>query len=223
MARAIQAADYLLGELDPSEHAEAERMWRDDPEFRADVERLRPVVDRLAELPPAGWEGIGAGPTQVPAPEPRTAGWLWPARRGLAAAASIALLAAGVAAGALIFGDSEDDPVVGDSVALDPLGPASAAAGGTGRVAGEAGGEASLAVSGLDPSEAGQYYELCLLDDAEQLVSLGSFRVPDSGDAEVRVPLPVDPASYRYLDVSLERVDEGPGHSGVSVLRGPLS
>ena len=222
MARAIEPADYLLDELEPAERAEAERMMREDPEFRSAVERLRPVVEQLAELPSAGWEGVGL-PAPTSAPQTAPAGPFWTVRRGLAVAASLVLVAAGVAAGALIFGDDDDGAVIGQSVSLDPLGPASDAAEATGQVASEAGGEAQLDVSGLSPSDEDQYYELWLLNDAEQLISLGSFRVPDSGRAEVRVPLPVDPASFRYLDVSLERVDEGPGHSGVSVLRGPLS
>ncbi len=62
-----------------------------------------------------------------------------------------------------------------------------------------------------------------MLGDGGSVVSLGSFRVTSSGDAELRVPVPVDPQLYRFLDISVERTDEGPDHSGNSVLRGPLS
>ena len=35
------------------------------------------------------------------------------------------------------------------------------------------------------------------------------------------LPLPTDPARFRYLDVSREPEDGDPGHSGLSILRGP--
>ena len=76
-------------------------------------------------------------------------------------------------------------------------------------------------VSGLAPSDGGAFYELWLLDDADRMVSLGSFRVPASGRAEIDVPLPVPVTDFRYIDVSREPDDGDPAHSGDSVLRGP--
>jgi anti-sigma-K factor RskA len=78
-------------------------------------------------------------------------------------------------------------------------------------------------VSGLPPTGPGSFYEVWLLDGPTRVMSLGGFRVPQSGDAEVTVPLPVDVADFRYLDVSVEREDGDPGHSGDSVLRAPTS
>ena len=43
------------------------------------------------------------------------------------------------------------------------------------------------------------------------------------GTARASLPLPVDPARFRYFDLSLEPADGDPGHSGRSVLRGPAS
>lgn len=80
-----------------------------------------------------------------------------------------------------------------------------------------------MRVRGLKPSARGDFYELWLLGDDGELVSLGSFRAPRSGAATVRVPLPVDPARYRYLDVSREPDDGDPGHSSISILRGPTT
>jgi hypothetical protein len=77
-----------------------------------------------------------------------------------------------------------------------------------------------LQVSGLAPSASGDFYELWLLDGPERLLSLGAFRVPASGSAEVTVPLPVEVTDFRFVDVSAERDDGDPGHSGASVLRG---
>ena len=83
-----------------------------------------------------------------------------------------------------------------------------------------ASGAATVDVSGLPPSARGQFYELWLLNSADDLVALGSFRVPASGDARVTVPVPGDPAGYRFVDLSVEPDDGDPAHSGDSVLRG---
>ena len=97
--REFDYAAYLLGELAPEELAAAERRLSEDPELRERVERLRPVVTRLEELPPEAWQDLS--PPAMP-PLPGTA----PARRRkraftlrplAAAAASLALVAVGVA------------------------------------------------------------------------------------------------------------------------------
>ncbi len=223
MDRRIEPVDYVLGELEPAERAEAERLLREDPRFRAEVERMLPVVDRLAELPAPAWEGLQTAETAFESAPGRSAR-RWALRPALAIAASVLLLVAGGVGGALLFGDDEGEEIAGGNViALEPVGFSTPDAKGTGEVSDQAGDDAVVRVSGLDPSGPGQYYELWLLSDPERLVSLGSFRVPESGRAEVRVPLPVDPRRFRFLDLSLERVDEGPEHSGISVLRGPLS
>ena len=79
----------------------------------------------------------------------------------------------------------------------------------------------SVRVSGLKPTGDGQFYELWLLGADKRLVGLGSFRVDEQGRATLNLPLPVDPKSFTYFDLSLEPSDGNPGHSGVSVLRGP--
>jgi len=76
-------------------------------------------------------------------------------------------------------------------------------------------------LAGLRPSSRGDFYELWLLGRDGELVSLGSFRVPASGRADLRVRMPVDPARFSFLDVSREPPDGDPDHSTVSVLRGP--
>jgi hypothetical protein len=50
-------------------------------------------------------------------------------------------------------------------------------------------------------------------------VSLGTFSVGPDGRARIRVPLSVDLQRFPVLDVSLERADGDPRHSGASVLR----
>jgi anti-sigma-K factor RskA len=76
-------------------------------------------------------------------------------------------------------------------------------------------------VTGLAPSAGRDFYELWLMDGTDRLVSIGSFRVPSSGSAEVAVPLPVPVRDFRFIDVSREPEDGNPAHSGDSVLRGP--
>ena len=220
MSADMTPVDYLLGELDPAERAEAERRLREDPAFRREVERLRPVVDRLEALPREGWAALAPPPLRMPGDEapaaarPRRA-WLRPAA---AAAIACALLGVGVAAG-LVVGSRGSGGPEGPALALKPLTQPSSA-GGTARVVGSGGDTLDLQVHGLAPTGGRGFYELWLMDTAKRLVALGTFQVPASGNATVRVPLPAKPSSYRYLDVSREPADGNPAHSGDSVLRG---
>ena len=223
MSADITPVDFLLGELEPAERAEAERRLRDDPAFRSEVERLRPVVERLDALPDEAWAPLTPPPLRMPSEATPTAptrawraGWLRPVT---AAAVACALLGVGVAAGLLIGSDGTDGPE-GPALALRPLAQPSSA-GGTARVVGRDGDTLAVEVHGLAPTDDRGFYELWLIDEtAQDLVALGTFRVPESGTAEVELPLPVAPSSYRFLDVSLEPADGDPGHSGDSVLRG---
>ncbi|MFN8162163.1 MAG: anti-sigma factor [Solirubrobacterales bacterium] len=261
MSGRIDVSDYLLGELSAGERAEAERLMREDPSFRAEVERLRPVVERLSEMPAEGWESLDPPPLRLTerdlAPAPRggrapstaTAGdagvdrpappaarrrrlgflregfTLRPAFAGLAAAA---LLAVGVGAG-LALDSGGGGASGGREVALQPIGTVDAGATGTATFAAsttsgpeDAGGpQAVIELRGMRPSPPGTYYEMWLMNSASDLVSLGSFRVPTSGKATITVPLPEDPGRYHYFDISVERNDGDPGHSGVSVMRAP--
>jgi hypothetical protein len=115
-----QISSYLLGELDTAEAAAFERRLDADPDLRKEVERLRPVVGRLEELPAAVWEAPKPPPLAVPegAAEPprEPRGGPSPAGRRLrlptvtlrpapAAALAALLLAVGVASGLLIGGN----------------------------------------------------------------------------------------------------------------------
>jgi len=224
---------YLLGELEPEQLAAAERLALGDPAFRAEAARLRPLVQRLDGLSPEAWSAPEPPPPLAIAPElpaaptrraraPRRRLVLRPA---FAALASVLLLAAGVGGGAVLRGGGGDG--AGASVALsrpealpanvDPAarGRANLVSNGTRRLA--------IDVSGLAPTGGDTYYEVWLMDAGGDLVSIGSFAVPRSGHAVLQVPLPVDPRSYEFVDVSLERRDGNPGHSSVSVLRAPTA
>ncbi|MDA0183083.1 anti-sigma factor [Solirubrobacter phytolaccae] len=211
------ATDYLLGEMDPERAADFERALATDTALRAEVDALRPVVTRLEHLPADGWDAAAPPPLRLPGmPEPsapRRARRLV-LRPAVAALCALALLAGGVGLGVLL----DRDPEPSTPLALAPVGGLDPTA--TGRV-GVGSDRVTVRVNGLRPTGDGEFYELWLLGEQQQLVGLGSFRVDKDGTATLRLPLPVDPGAFRYFDVSLEAGDGDPGHSGVSVLRGP--
>jgi len=226
-------SDYLLGELAPDERAAFEAELERDAALRAEVERLEPVVTRLAAMEPAAWEApplpalpalpVESEQQQAPTRQ-RGRGW-WQrslALRPFAAAALAAvLIALGIAAG-LLLGDREDDATVagGRVVALAPLEDGESGTG-TATLAGD-GDRAAVSLRGLPPSEPGQFYELWLLNSVDDMVALGSFSIPASGALDVTVPLPADAGRFGALDLSLEPDDGDPAHSTISVLRAPL-
>ena len=215
-------SDYLLGELASDERARFEAAAAADPALAAEVERLRPVVARLEALEPAAWEPPPALAPLPGATAPRRTPW-W--RRGVvlrplpAAALAALLLALGVAAGLLARGG--DGAGGGRELALTPVAPLGGAASGTARLADD-GERATLHLIGLRPSRAGDFYELWLLNGPDDLVSLGSFTVPASGEVDVSVPVPGGTRGFAALDVSVEPPDGDPAHSSRSVLRAPL-
>ena len=175
-----------------------------------------PLITRLESLGPDEWRPEPPPELVMPReaePAPRRRRTL--TLRPLPAFAVAMLLLAVGAGGALLAGSRDQEG--GRTLSLAPL--AQGAGGGKVRVAG-AGGRATLAVSGLARSRAGEFYELWLLTPPGDLVSLGSFRVGAGGRAELEVPLPVDPSRYRFLDVSVEPDDGDPSHSARSILRG---
>ncbi|MFN8124416.1 MAG: anti-sigma factor [Thermoleophilia bacterium] len=230
----VDPTAFLLGELAPEEEAEALRRIEEDPAFRAEVERLRPVVAALEALPGDAWDLPEPPPLRhpdaVPAAEPRPARspragrapW-W--RRAMVpmpafGLATVIALACGVGIGALVVGggDAPSAPRQVADVRLAAFGDTPVAAGGDARIM--AGQELTLQVHDLAPSDGGSFYTAWLLGEDGKTVSLGSFRVPSSGAATVRLPLPVSPSRFDYVDVSVEPDDGNPAHSGHSVLRG---
>lgn len=240
MSRDPELGDYLLGELDPAARAAFEARVAADPALRAEVERLAPAVARLERLPEPVWDAAtsssaparsrGAAPaaSSAPALVPRRR-WLplLPARTwGVAALAAVALLAAGVGIGVLVgggdgAGGSAAPVVTGPGIALAPLGSAPASASADAHMTGP--NRMLLTIEDLPPAPAGTYYEAWLLNDPDDLVPVASFAVGADGRAVVEVPLPAAADRYRFIDVSLQRIDGGTEHSSNSVLRGALS
>ena len=111
----------------------------------------------------------------------------------------------------------------GPEIALGRIGEGGPRASGVARVVAGDGGALRVEVSGLRPSDRSQFYELWLLDGPRKAVSLGAFRVPESGATDLTVPLPFPLSDFRYIDVSVEPEDGVATHSGRSVLRAPTS
>jgi len=200
------------------------------PSCRAELLALASTVDvaRRADLadlapPPARvWDRI-AGELQLADPPPvvvplrsgpaRRTPW----RRALLAGAAGLVAASAVAA--LVVGLSRDEtPEPVRASPLTALGPV--AAGG------------QVVLSGTDDRRALQvetdglaapdgFYEVWLVDLADgRVLALGVL--DESGRARLTVPEGVDLQDYPEVDVSLERDDGDPSHSGRSVLRGDL-
>jgi anti-sigma-K factor RskA len=216
----VDVSDYVLGELTPEMREVAEELLRTDDAFRAEVERLLPVVRRLEDLPGEAWNKV------VPPPAPelpsarvlRRRRWSSPFTIRPALAVGVCALLVGAGFGIGVLASRDSSPPTGPQAILAPLagGPAGARA-----VAAVVDGDRlRVEVSGLPASQAGSFYELWLLNTPEDLVGLASFRVPDSGTATITVPLPADPDRFQFLDISVEPADGKPSHSGDSVLRG---
>lgn len=222
----IEPSDIIFGELSDAERAEAERLMREDPAFRAQVERLRPTAERLAELPAEAWQDL------EPPPPPAVADLERPARPpkrrrrfvlrpAVAAGLACVLIAAGVGAG-ILLGKDDGPSSDGPSYGLEPI--AAGESGESGTVSlDDAEREVVIRVKGLPASAPDQFYEAWLLSGTDRVVSLGGFRVDDSGKGELRAQLPDDPRNYRFFDVSVETADGDASHSGRSVLRGQTS
>ena len=143
-------------------------------------------------------------------------------RPGLAAGFAVVLLALGVGVG-LLVGDRDDGAGAGGrEVALAPVEPLGGSASGTATFASRDG-NAKVRLTGLPPSRNGEFYELWLVNTPDDLVALGSFKVPESGQIDVTVPVPGDPDRFAAIDVSVEPGDGNPAHSKRSVLRAPLA
>ena len=212
--------DYLLDELAPGERA----AFESDPARVAEAERLRPIVTRLESLDREEWDPPEAPALAVPrAPQPHrnpptpTPGAVPAAPGGGRARRAPARDRRRRRAAAR--GPRATDR--GRLLTLDPVDPVGGSAHGTATILARDGG-ARFTLRGLKPTANGGFYELWLMNSADDLVSLGSFRVPASGKADVTVPLPADPDGFAALDISAEPADGNPAHSGRSVLRAPL-
>lgn len=238
------AVSYLLGELPADERERFEDRLASDPDLERFVDGLRPVVGKLQDLPTEGWDppepppldfARATAPTDEPLEEreaqldtelaergSRRAGSPFWLRLAGFLATGAALLLIGFIIGSGTGGDDEvtSPAEPGPALALDRFGEAPESAAGEVRMVSSEGDQMRLDVAGLKPNPDGEFYELWLLGKEGNMIALGSFRVGEAGKRTVELPLPVDPASFQYFDVSIESDREGPEHSGRSVLRG---
>lgn len=178
---------------------------------------------RSQTQPPGQSQTLADSPTPLPSREERAArkrergggsGWIRRPGVWLAAAASAALLAAGV-----FWSVQQNQPAV-TPLAQAELAPVDQhSATGSARVVETKEGQRTLEVR-VDKNEAQGYQEVWLIaPDLSRLVSLG---VMTSESGSFAVPAGLDLGDYPIVDVSDEPVDGNPAHSSVSIVRGTL-
>ena len=135
--------------------------------------------------------------------------------------------------GALTGGGDDDKPpakksagkgdarIIGQLV-LRPVGGGDSKDAGVAVVA-ERGGQRQLIVQAqLTPSKNRQAYEVWLYNSQNDAKSLGAQVTDQNGTFQGAGPLPANFERYKFIDVSVEQVDQNRKHSGNSVLRGQL-
>ena len=157
------------------------------------------------------------------------------ARRRLLGGIGLAVLALFVVlvwpVGALTGGDDDkaspkkasnaDAKIIGQLV-LRPVGDTGSRDAGVAVVA-ERGGQRQLIVQAqLSPSKNREAYEVWLYNSQNDAKSLGAQVTDQNGTFQGAGPLPADFDRYKFIDVSVEQVDQNRKHSGRSVLRGQL-
>jgi len=163
--------------------------------------------------PTEGLAGLKGASAVADLSKRRRARWL-----SLAAAAVVGgILGAG--AMALTSGSSAPERIVA-SATLEPI--SGGFAGGTARVADQAGQRELLLTMPEAPSPSG-YYEAWLLDPSGGgMIALGTVPT-NGGSATLPIPEGVDIAVFSAVDVSDEPFDGNPAHSAISVMRGTFS
>ena len=209
-----------------------ERAGRTDSAIEALLRDLDAAELELIDPPEDVWEGIESAvqaaedaPGAVIALEFRRRR-VW--RIMLSAAAALVLVAAGVAAAVTLTRDDPARVIASAELAYDPasfdeLG-AQARAGA--ELIAEDDRHSIKIVDALLPSpEAGADLEAWLIQPDEQgnVAALVSIGLVDPGDpGPLDVPVGYDPSAYFVVDISIEPRDGDAGHSGRSILRGPL-
>jgi hypothetical protein len=138
----------------------------------------------------------------------------------------VAATAASLAAGLILgLAASSPSPVTLAQIPLTPLAPSDPATSGTADVV-ESAGVRRIVIEVAEPARgtAEQYLEAWLMDtDGKRLYSLGAL-TPEPDDTRYhgtfRLPPDLQLTAFDTVDVSAERFDGNPTHSGVSLLRG---
>ena len=128
-----------------------------------------------------------------------------------AAAALVVVITA-----AAVWTRSADDVTVLSSTELEPLGDSGQ---GSAEIVDHDGSlQLRLATTGIEPTDG--FTEVWLINpDVTELISLGPIRT----DGVYDLPTGLDPAAFPIVDISSERFDGNPQHSGDSILRGQFA
>lgn len=194
-------------------------------ELTRTVALAREGAGGVGERPDGVWAAITAelgdelGPAAA-APAPKR-------RLVLALVAALVVLAAGVGIGLGVSALSSPAPPSSTVVAqLRPIGPLDPASSGT-LTATEHAGVRTMAVhlTGVPDTAGADYLEVWLMNGTgTEIVALGALTRDDGGyTGSFTVPSNLPMAQLDLVDVSAERYDGNPGHSGVSLLRGTLA
>ena len=82
------------------------------------------------------------------------------------------------------------------------------------------GNKTQLAIQAKLPAVGAQEaYEVWLYNSKTDAISIGAQKPDDKGNYQGAGEIPADYAKYKYIDVSLEKIDRNRAHSGNSVLR----
>lgn len=201
------------------------RMVEGSPMLRAaqragDAARSGIDLPEMIAPPAELWSSIAAAagvPAEPSTPEASKVVALPRRRMQWLAAAAAVLVVVGVSVGVAVRSSSDDAPR-DTIVAKMPLKTLETGSTGRAEIV-RHNGRLELKVTASVPAVAGHFHELWLLNrDVSGLVSLGPL---ESGRA---YPLPAGLRldDYPLVDVSVEREDGDPGHSGKSVLRGDM-
>ena len=209
------------------------------------VARERPPA-RRSPAAPARSQATAAPPrATAPGPEREDRARILSPSEGAAVARRRQLVGAGLAAAvvaalvlviALTGGGEEQDKAQSPPAAVQGAGPAAAQTrlvgqgrlGSVGKsnaqgvaVIAERGGDTQLLVQarGLEPSGRQAAYEVWLYNSRRDAVSLGGQVTDQAGSLQGAGPLPPEFRTYRFIDISREKIDRSAEHSGESVLR----
>lgn len=234
-----QLADYVLGQQSGAEATATKGHLRRSEAARTWTRSLLDSLEQLyvnGSLPavPEGERGrrgaAAAGPGAASALSREPASAAVKRRRliaaGAAAVAALLLIVLVWPVGVLTGGDEDNEPAAAGGNAASSQNEAAGQTAG-GRPAGiaivvEQRGKRQLLVqaANLDPSQERQAYEVWLYNNQGEARSLGGQVTDRQGTYQAVGALPSDFADYRFIDVSLEPLDEDRGHSGRSALRG---
>jgi hypothetical protein len=76
---------------------------------------------------------------------------------------------------------------------------------------------------GLKPSTAKQAYQVWLYNSQKDAKTLGFAAANKQGQLQGGAALPSDYRRFKFIDISAEPVDRQAAHSGVSIMRGPIT